>query len=109
MSAMTRIAGPLAGIALVFAPQLAAAKLACYPLDRIEAALQSEYGEQAQFRGHEEAGVEYRLYVNRKTGTWSWIGIPTGARVGCLIFAGKTNPVPDAKSDDKPAPPVAQF
>ena len=94
-------------LAPAIAPATASAKLSCYPLAQIESALDTEYGEMRQFTGKEEAGIEYRLYVNAKTGTWSWIGIPKGSEVGCLIFAGRND---DARpSDQRPAPPQAQF
>lgn len=104
---MNRILAFAVGFASLLAPQLAAAKLSCYPLAQIERALDSEYGEMRRFAGKEATGIEYRLYVNAKTGSWSWIGIPAGAEVGCLIFAGRTNEAPPA---DPPAgPPEAQF
>jgi hypothetical protein len=104
---MTRILATAACLPALLAPQLAEAKLSCYPLAQIERALDSEYGEMRRFAGKETTGIEYRLYVNAKTGSWSWIGIPAGAEVGCLIFAGRTDEAPPA---DPPAgPPQAQF
>ncbi len=87
-------------------PQAAHAKLSCYPLAQIERALDTEYGEMRRFSGKESTGIEYRLYVNDKTGTWSWIGIPAGAAVGCLIFAGKGDAMPPSAA---PNTPQAQF
>lgn len=103
---MKRILATAACSAAVFTPQLAEAKLSCYPLAQIERALDSEYGEMRRFAGKETTGIEYRLYVNAKTGSWSWIGIPAGAEVGCLIFAGRTN---DALPADPPSAPQARF
>lgn len=95
------------GIASALVPSVVSAKLSCYPLAQIESALDTEYGELREFTGKEEAGIEYRLYVNAKTGTWSWIGIPKGTEVGCLIFAGRNDVVrPSARP---PEPPQAQF
>jgi len=95
------------GIAVALAPEAASAKLACYPLAQIERALDADYGETRHFTGHESTGIEYRLYVNAKTGNWSWVGIPAGTEVGCLIFAGTRD---DAKPAPAPAaPPEAQF
>jgi hypothetical protein len=97
------------GLALGVAPQMAAAKLACYPLDKLEQALGAEYGERPQFAGRESEGVEYRLYVNARTGSWSWVGIPAGTKIGCLIFAGKAHEsMPALEPRAKPEPP-AQF
>jgi len=94
-------------LALAIAPATASAKLSCYPLAQIESALDSEYGEMRQFTGKEEAGIEYRLYVNAKTGSWSWIGIPKGTEVGCLIFAGRNDAA--GPSTRPSSPPQAQF
>ena len=69
----------------------AQAKLACYHLAQIEQALGAEYGEKQAFAGREAKtgeSIEYRLYVNAETGSWSWVGIPAGTQMGCLIFAG---------------------
>jgi hypothetical protein len=104
---MSRILFAAAGAAALLAPQLAEAKLSCYPLAQIERALDSEYGEMRSFAGKETTGIEYRLYVNAKTGSWSWIGIPAGAEIGCLIFAGRTNEAPPTTPPR--APPQAQF
>lgn len=104
---MARFAASVVCLAAVLAPQLAEAKLICYPLTQIESALDGEYGEMRRFSGTESAGIEYRLYVNAKTGSWSWIGIPAGAAVGCLIFAGRTGEAPLADPPD--GPPQAQF
>lgn len=104
---MIRTLASAACITAVLVPQLAAAKLSCYPLAQIERALDGDYGEVRRFAGTEAAGIEYRLYVNAKTGSWSWIGIPAGAEVGCLIFAGRSN---EAPSTHPPAgSPQAQF
>ena len=92
----------------------AEAKLACYHLKQIEHALEAEYGEKQRFTGHEAksgaAAVEYRLYVNAETGSWTWVGIPAGSEMGCLIFGGT---IPEkrgnAETDHRPAPPEAQF
>ncbi len=103
-SVLAAVLGLSAAVSL---PQAAHAKLSCYPLAQIEQALDTEYGEMRRFTGKESTGIEYRLYVNDKTGTWSWIGIPAGAEVGCLIFAGKGNALPaPAKA---PSTPEAQF
>lgn len=108
MKPVLALAAPLVVATL---PQLAAAKLACYPLTQIEQALDAEYGETRQFAGHETTGIEYRLYVNAKTGSWSWVGIPTGTKVGCLIFAGRAEEEPRRTvPPTQPAPPpAAQF
>ena len=107
---MKRIIATLAGLAVVLSPQLAAAKLACYPLAQIEQTLGAEYGEKRQFSGRETEGIEYRLYVNARTGSWSWVGIPVGTQVGCLIFAGKGQPdLPASDMLAQPAHPGAQF
>jgi hypothetical protein len=107
---MNRLAAFLGGVGLLLAPQGAAAKLACYPLDRIEAALGAEYGERRQFAGRESEGVEYRLYVNGETGSWSWIGIPAGTQIGCLLFAGNVKrDRSEREPSDTPPPPAAHF
>lgn len=107
---MKRILASMIGCALVTLPGLALAKLSCYPLAQIEQALDAEYGESRRFAGHESTGIEYRLYVNAKTGSWSWIGIPAGAQVGCLIFAGRADENPPRLEPPRPvAPPQAQF
>lgn len=107
---MNRILGSTIAFALVLAPGFASAKLTCYPLGQIEQALDTEYGETRRFAGQESTGIEYRLYVNAKTGTWSWIGIPAGAKVGCLIFAGRGEVVqPPAEPSATKSPPEAQF
>lgn len=103
---MKRVLAFTFSLAAALSPQLALAKLSCYPLAQIERALDSEFGEMRRFAGKESGGIEYRLYVNAKTGSWSWIGIPAGAEVGCLIFAGRTDEAPPA---EPPAPPQAQF
>lgn len=107
---MKPVHASVAALFILAAPQLAAAKLACYPLAHIEQALEAEYGEARHFTGHESTGIEYRLYVNARTGSWSWIGIPAGTQIGCLIFAGRgedhrprVEPPPDSR------PPAAQF
>ncbi len=105
---MTRILASATALAIAALPQLALAKPSCYPLAQIEQALDSEYGEARRFSGNESTGIEYRLYVNATTGSWSWIGIPAGTKVGCLIFAGSADtelplPKPPASS------PEAQF
>jgi hypothetical protein len=90
-------------VASLFAAHAAEAKLACYPLKQIEKALGTEYGEKQQFAGREESAeaktVEYRLYVNAETGSWSWVGIPAGGEIGCLIFAGK---MPETRANPEP-------
>lgn len=97
------------GLALGLAPQPASAKLACYPLDKMEQALNAEYGEKPHFTGRESEGVEYRLYVNAQTGSWSWVGIPAGTRIGCLVFAGRVHENrPPGEPPARPEPP-AQF
>ena len=107
---MNRIIASLAGLTVALAPQLAAAKLACYPLAQIEQALVSEYGEKRQFSGRETEGLEYRLYVNPQTGSWSWVGVPAGTQIGCLIFAGKgQTESPGGEPSALPSPPAAQF
>lgn len=107
---MKRILASTIGFAFVVLPGLALAKLSCYPLAQIEQALDAEYGEGRRFSGHESTGIEYRLYVNAKTGSWSWIGIPAGAQVGCLIFAGRADESPPRLEPPRPvAPPQAQF
>ena len=98
------------GLTLGLWPQVAPATLSCYPLTEIERALDAEYGEVRHFTGSESTGIEYRLYVNAKTGSWSWIGIPAGAKVGCLIFAGRSVDAPLRMNSPAPAaPPEAQF
>jgi len=100
----------LAGLTIALSPQLAAAKLACHPLAQMEQALGSDYGEKRQFSGRESEGIEYRLYVNAETGSWSWVGIPAGTQIGCLIFAGKGQPEsPASEPSAQPSPPAAQF
>ena len=107
---MKRIIASLAGLAVALSPQLAAAKLTCYPLAQIEQSLGSEFGEKRQFSGRETEGIEYRLYVNAQTGSWSWVGIPVGTQIGCLIFAGKGQPdLPASETSVQPARPGAQF
>lgn len=106
----------IAGLALciVLAAPAAEAKLSCYPLKQVEQALGTEYGERQSFSGRDAAGeasgVEYRLYVNADTGSWTWVGIPAGSEIGCLIFAGKIQEAP-GKSDVSvaPAPRAAEF
>lgn len=88
------------------AGQRSVAAPACFPLAEIERALGGEYGERRRFAGREEGGIEYRLYVNAATGTWSWVGIPADAAAGCLLFAGRTN---SASPPERPAPPQARF
>ena len=107
---MKRISALAASLAIALSPQLAAAKLVCYPLTQIEQALDVEYGEMQQFSGRESTGIEYRLYVNAKTGSWSWVGIPAGAKVGCLIFIGRAEDMlPRTQPPAPAAPPQAQF
>ena len=107
---MNRILGSTIATALMFLPALASAKLSCYPLAQIEQALDAEYGETRRFAGQESTGIEYRLNVNAKSGTWSWIGIPAGAKVGCLIFAGRGDmPQLPAEPSTTKSPPEAQF
>ena len=106
---MKRIALSSIGFALVLAPQLALAKLACYPLAQIERALDSDYGETRHFSGRETAGIEYRLYVNAKTGSWSWVGIPVGTQVACLIFSGSADDALPRAEPAPAAPPQAKF
>ncbi len=105
---MKRLLASALSLGIALAPQLAGAKLACYPLTQIEQLLDREYGEVRHFAGQESTGIEYRLYLNAKTGSWSWVGIPAGTKVGCLIFAGRSES--DSLSDI-PAmpPPQAQF
>ena len=105
---MTRILPALAGLAVAFAPHWAAAKFSCYPLKQIEQTLHAEYGEKPHFTGRESEGIEYRLYVNADTGSWSWIGIPVGSDLACLIFAGRTPRGPTAAPSRQSAP-EAQF
>jgi len=108
-----------AAFAALTAAAPAHAKLACYHLKLIEQALDAEYGEKPAFTGREsKAGesIEYRLYVNAATGSWSWVGIPAGTEVGCLVFAGTT---PDkqgkpqagdpANASSSPSAPDARF
>lgn len=94
------------------------AKLACYHLKQIEQALEAEYGEKPAFTGRESKtgeSIEYRLYVNAETGSWSWVGIPAGTEVGCLVFAGTMPNKPGKPESGNPgsaAPssaPQAQF
>ena len=105
---MKRIVAAAIGVAIAALPLPAMAKLACYPLTQIERALDSEYGEMRRFAGKEATGIEYRLYVNARTGSWSWIGIPAGAGIGCLIFAGGADAPPPAAEPSVPSP-QAQF
>jgi hypothetical protein len=103
---MQRISMVLAAATAALAPAVAEAKLACYPLDKIEQALGTEFGEKQRFAGRESEGVEYRLYVNAETGSWSWVGVPAGTKIGCLIFAGKSHAdMPSAPPAAQPAPP----
>jgi hypothetical protein len=110
---MKRIVASAFGLAIAL-PALPAsatpapARLTCYPLTQIESALDAEYGELRRFSGREATGIEYRLYINAKTGSWSWIGIPAGAAVGCLIFAGRSDEAPPAAAPP-PAGPQAHF
>lgn len=106
---MRRILASAIGLVIAAAPQWAAAKLTCYPLTQIERALDSEYGEMRRFSGRESTGIEYRLYINAKTGSWSWIGIPAGAAVGCLIFAGRADEEMPSLAPAPASPPQAQF
>jgi hypothetical protein len=109
---MQRFAIPFAGVALLALPHIARAEISCYPLARMEQALSVEYGESAMFKGSEDKGTEYRLYVNRSTGTWSWVGVPKGTRIACLIFAGRSKPdasIPPVETEKSAPPPVAQF
>ena len=109
---MKKLVASVAIAASLFAAQAAEAKLACYPLKQIEQALGTEYGEKQQFTGREESAeakaVEYRLYVNAETGSWSWVGIPSGSEIGCLIFAGK---MPEGRATPEPTatPRMPQF
>jgi hypothetical protein len=103
---MKRAPALVLGLACAIVPGAASAKVSCYPLAQIERALDTEYGETRHFAGSEETGIEYRLYVNAKKGTWSWIGIPKGTEVGCLIFAGRSEPASPAQPA---APPQAHF
>jgi hypothetical protein len=119
LAAATAATTVFAGLASAAPAQ---AKLACYHLKQIEQALGAEYGEKQTFAGREAKtgeAIEYRLYVNAETGSWSWVGIPAGTEVGCLIFAGtlpdRRDP-PDAGKPDSAAPsslpsrtPQAQF
>jgi len=106
---MTRIIPAMAGLAVALAPQLAAAKLSCYPLKQIEQALKAEYGEKPHFTGREAEGIAYRLYVNAQTGNWSWIGVPAGTELGCIIFAGRTQRGPASATPSGQPTPEAQF
>ncbi|MCW5771605.1 MAG: hypothetical protein KIT16_08230 [Rhodospirillaceae bacterium] len=109
---MHRGAVPLACLAVFAASVPAEAKIACFPLERVEAALNGATGEGPRFVGEEAEGVEYRLYVNRQTGSWSWIGIPSGTRVACLLFSGKAKPgeaPAPHRSPRRPPPSEAQF
>jgi len=106
---MKRILASAIGFAVALPSSAALAKLSCYPLTQIEQALDAEYGEMRRFTGHETTGIEYRLYVNAKTGSWSWVGIPSGTKVGCLIFAGKADQAPPHLPPAPSAGPQAQF
>src|SRR5262245_26866778 len=108
---MKRMTMSAIGIALAFslAPGAALAKLSCYPLTQIESVLDAGYGEVRHFSGRETTGIEYRLYVNAKTGSWSWIGIPAGTQVGCLIFAGSADDALPRPTPAPASPPEAQF
>lgn len=106
---MKRILASAIGFAVALPPAAALAKLSCYPLTQIEQALDAEYGEMRQFTGHESTGIEYRLYVNAKTGSWSWVGIPSGTKVGCLIFAGQADQAPPSLPPAPSSGPQAQF
>ena len=114
---MKKIVIPLTLLAFAAAPGAASARLACYPLKQIEQALHTEYGEKQQFAGRDvdrgadgAEGAEYRLYVNGETGSWSWVGIPAGADVGCLIFSGRMPAGPSTtETPEKRSPPLAQF
>lgn len=89
----------IAGLALAAPHAAAAANPPCYPLDKIEELLGSEYGEKRSFAGKEDTkGVEYRLYVNLESGSWSWIGIPAGSQLGCLLFVGNRHDSPTTPS-----------
>lgn len=103
---MNRTLATAAALAVCSVPQMAAAKLSCYPITQIERALDGEFGEMRSFAGKEATGIEYRLYVNTRTGSWSWIGIPAGAGIGCLIFAGRSN---EASPGERQPKPDAQF
>lgn len=74
--------------------------LECFPLPQLEQALGARYGEMQRFRARERDGVEYRLYVNGQTGTWSWVGIPSGANIACMMFSGSGTQAPAV--GDKP-------
>lgn len=99
---MFRMAPAVIAAAFAFpTPADARNALECYPLRQLEQALTARYGEMQQFRARERDGVEYRLYVNGQTGTWSWVGIPSGANIACMMFSGSGTQGP--ASSDKPA------
>jgi hypothetical protein len=106
---MTRIIPAVIGLVIALTPDLAAAKLSCYPLKQIENALEAEYGDQPIFTGREAGGIEYRLYVNAQTGSWTWIGIPVGTFLGCLIFDGRAARVPVLATPPSQSVPKVQF
>lgn len=103
---MNRLLGSAVALAAASAPHPAASELVCYPLAQIEHALDGAFGESRSFAGKDAAGIAYRLYLNSRTGSWSWIGIPAGAEIGCLIFAGRSDDTPAAQP---PKPQLAQF
>ena len=106
---MTRIIPAVVGLAVMLAPELATAKLSCYPLKQIRNALEAQYGDKPLFTGREAEGIEYRLYVNAQTGSWTWIGIPAGTALGCLIFAGRPARIPVRATPLSQSAPRAQF
>lgn len=114
---LTAFAAAVFAAAVFAAAAPAQAKLACYHLKQIAQALESEYGEKQQFTGREaKTGetIEYRLYINAETGSWSWVGIPAGTEIGCLIFAGTIPEKPGkpgaaAPSATPSTAPQAQF
>ena len=90
---MRTVVASLALIGSAVAQSAAAGTPPCYPLNQIEQALGGQYGERQRFAGRDADGadaVEYRLYVNAETGSWSWVGIPEGTRIGCLVFSGRS-------------------
>jgi hypothetical protein len=101
---MKQIAAPTLAAVILASANAGAAEVACYPLAHIEQALGTQYGETRRFSGKEGAGIEYRLYVNSKTGTWSWVGIPPKTEIGCLIFAGAAKDQVGEGDDRAPQP-----
>lgn len=77
-------------LALMILSGVAAAQevnVACGTVEQILGVLEQEYGESLQSQAVID-GIEYALWGNRSTGTWSLLMYPDGATV-CLIDEGE--------------------